>query len=98
MQGLGDLGAADASSGQIWIKHLYQDGSADLSTVSTVVGELTAAMSIFVRVRGSEHDNKFGFARGNAIKTETCIQVRWAWIAFSIILVVPTPGFLVTTM
>lgn len=87
-----------ASYGEIWIKNLYRNGTADLDSVEAFTARLTRAMTAFMRLRGSKENRKVGCVEGVAVQTKTCVQVQWGWIAFPVSLVAMTFAFLAMTV
>lgn len=87
-----------ASYGEIWIKNLYRNGTADLDSVEAFTARLTRAMTAFMRLRGSKENRKIGCVEGVAVQTKTCVQVQWGWIAFPVSLVAMTFAFLAMTV
>jgi hypothetical protein len=85
------------SSGEVWIKQLFNNGSASISTISEQVGQLARSMTAYNRKR-PKAESVFDFAYGDVIKTETCVQVKWAWVSFPASLVAMTTLFLGLTI
>jgi hypothetical protein len=83
------------SYGQLWIEDLYDNGTRSISTSETYVAQLARSLTVYTRLRNLTRNENFGYARGNAVETDTCIEVRWGWIAFPVILVL---AFLATTI
>ena len=89
--------AARAAYGSLWIKSLYRNGTANISTVETLVGQLATSMTAYTRINPNR-DQSLGYVYGSAIRTETCIRVQWAWLAFPASLVLLTFAFLSATI
>lgn len=85
------------SYGEAWIKTLYRNGRADLTTIEAFTSQIAASISAQARM-SSHRDWNSAFVYGRANRTETCIQVRWGWIAYPAGLVVGTCAFLNLTM
>ena len=91
--------------GDPWITKLYRNATADLASVESYVAQLADSITAAIRllashyslVRGFEGD-KWAYVYGEALKTETCVQVRWAWVSFPASLVALTIVFLATTV
>jgi hypothetical protein len=88
---------AEASYGDQWIRNLYNNGSASLSTIERYVANLASSMTAYGRMN-PKRDQSLGYEYGYAVRTETCIQVRWAWVAFPASLVLLTFLFLTLTI
>jgi hypothetical protein len=86
------------TTGELWLKSLWHNGTASLSTAEQYTAQLARALTIHTRQRFSSQDRDLGFAHGSAVKTETCIQIRWGWISFPISLVLFTMVFLAATI
>jgi hypothetical protein len=91
------LGWVDMSWGDVWIKQIYRNGTASASTISAQIGQLASSMTAYNRMMPRPETN-LGFAYGDTIKYETCVQVRWPWIAFPAALVVLSSLFLALTI
>ncbi|KAF2831102.1 hypothetical protein CC86DRAFT_401656 [Ophiobolus disseminans] len=85
------------SYGPIWIKALYRNATANVSTVEAYVGQLAKSMTAHVRTN-PKRDQALGYVYGSATKEETCIKVRWAWVSFLAGLVILTFVFLSLTI
>lgn len=81
------------SSGEVWLKNLWHGGNATISTVNTFTKQLASSMTTYAR-NNPARNQAYAYAQGIAVKTETCIQVQWAWIAFPASLVMLTIAFL----
>lgn len=87
-----------SSYGDVWIKNLYENGTATVDTVQTRFRQLADTMNTYFRNNNSTGDRRTIYTLGTAIKTDTCIKVQWAWISFSSSLVVLTIIFLCLTI
>lgn len=85
------------SYGEAWIKSLYRKGRADLTTVNEFTSQIAASISAQARM-SPRRDWKSAFVYGRANRTETCIHVRWGWIAYPAGLLMSTVVFLILTM
>jgi hypothetical protein len=83
--------------GDLWIKMIYHNGTANLTTMEAYAGQLARSLTVKTRILSSQRDQDLGFARGIVVKTETCIEVKWGWIAFPVVLVLSTLAFLALT-
>lgn len=90
--------SSEATAGEVWIKALYEQGNATIDTVEAHVRKLAYAVNIHIRNFNSTNDQKTLYAVGSANSTDTCIQVQWAWLSYSIILVTLTIIFLGLTV
>jgi hypothetical protein len=93
----GALGRADMSWGDVWIKQIYRNGTASASTIGEQIGQLASSMTAYNRMK-PRPETTLGFAYGDANKVETCVQVRWPWIAFPATLVLLSSIFLALTI
>jgi hypothetical protein len=84
--------------GELWIKALYNNGHATMSTVEAYADRLARSLTVHARTYNSTADKKYGTATGIAVKMETCIHIRWAWISFPMALVALTIVFLAVTI
>lgn len=83
--------------GDLWIKMIYRNGTANLTTMEAYAEQLARSLTAKTRMLGSLKDQGLGSAKGVVVKTETCIEVRWGWIAFPVGLVLSTLAFLAMT-
>jgi len=63
------------TSGSIWLKPLYRNGTADIDSVTKYIDSLASAMTATIRQRGSES------VLGTVQMSQTCIHVNWAWMS-----------------
>ncbi|PVH67850.1 hypothetical protein DL98DRAFT_579065 [Cadophora sp. DSE1049] len=63
------------TSGSIWLKPLYRNGTADIDSVAEYIEGLANAMTAIIRQRGS------GRVLGTVQVAQTCIHVKWAWVS-----------------
>jgi hypothetical protein len=91
------ISTARASYGDLWIKSLFHNGTANMSTVEMFVGQLARSMTAYTR-QNPMRDLRLGYVYGDAIRTEACVRVRWAWISFPASLVLLSICFLAVTM
>ncbi|KAL1644183.1 hypothetical protein SLS58_004463 [Diplodia intermedia] len=83
-------------SGQPWMKLLYRDGTANMSSVNQYMNGLALSMSAAIRQYGD--DSSTDYIRGTVMDSQTCIRVRWAWISLPATLLFLTMVFLVLTV
>ena len=86
------------SIGEAWLRSLYHNGQSNLSTVEAHASQIARAMGKQTRQIRASIDPEYGFAKGTVMETDTCIQVRWAWIIFPASLIAFTMILLVTTI
>jgi len=91
-------GGTDTAYGELWIKALYNNGHANMSTIEAYADRLARSLTVHARTYNSMADKIYRTATGIAIKTETCIKIRWAWISFPFALIALTIIFLAVTM
>jgi len=94
----GAYGGGRIQNGELWIRNLFHNGTASLSTAEKYTDQLARALTTHVRQRASLQNPELGFAHGSTVKTETCIQIRWGWISFPTSLVLFTIVFLAATI
>jgi hypothetical protein len=81
-----------ATVGPLAAKNIWRNGTADLAHMNDYMQKLTDVMTATIRNRGWRgHDE---YSRGQVIVNETCLQVRWAWLAYPAALVGLTVCFL----
>jgi len=85
-------------TGEAWLKSLWHNGQSNLSTVEEYASKVARAMTKQIRRIAASIDPEYGFAKGTVMETDTCIQVRWAWIIFPASLIAFTMILLVTTI
>jgi hypothetical protein len=101
--GGGDI-VRDVSTGDVWIKQIFRNGTASASTISEQVGQMASSMTAYNRKNridpssNNVRPESQQFAYGDTIKVETCVQVRWPWISFPAGLVVLASLFLALTI
>jgi hypothetical protein len=78
-------------------RSLYRNGTASISTVEAYFAQLASSMSAYLRINPNR-DQTLGYAYGDAIRTDTCIRVRWAWLSFPASLVAMAFAFLLLTI
>ena len=86
----------DNAEGSPWLQQLYRNGTANLSTTKTFMAGLANAMTATMRQRGD--DSNSAPAEGTVLVNQTCINVRWAWIALPAALMLATLLFLAATV
>jgi hypothetical protein len=84
--------------GDLWLKNLFRNDTVDVSMMEKYVGQFARAMTVYMRNWSSAKDETHGLVHGDAIRTETCIQVRWPWISFPASLVAFTLLLLAITI
>jgi hypothetical protein len=74
-------GSDRSTWGEVWMKDLWRNGTADLNTVNTFAQQLAGSITTYMRNFNSSYVKTL-YTDGDAIRTEVCIKVRWAWVAF----------------
>ena len=88
----GELGPT-IQSGPLWLQDLYANGTANLTSTTTVMQDFANAMTAAVRGRGEG-----AAAQVSVHVSETCVRVEWPWLALDVALVGLTLIFLATTI
>jgi hypothetical protein len=79
------------TSGSIWLKPLYLNGTANMDTVNSYADGLASAMTVIMRERGPSP--VIGAVQGS----QTCVHVAWVWISLPAGLVIFTIVLLACT-
>jgi hypothetical protein len=66
--------------GNVTVRRLYANGTANLTTVSSYASGLAESISGYIRIWG-DNGNPVPI-RGQAYSNETCIKVQWLWGVF----------------
>ncbi|KAI0435838.1 hypothetical protein F4803DRAFT_276716 [Xylaria telfairii] len=82
--------------GPIAAKNMWKNGTIDLGHISDYMQKLADVMTATMRNNG--RGGRDDYARGQVLVNETCIKVRWAWLAYPTALVGLTILFLVIVM
>jgi hypothetical protein len=95
-----------ATTGDIWVRDLYQNGTLNMTVIESNVARLTASMSAQIRIdaitrqrweNGIAHvireEDERGWVYGQATEETTCIHVQWPWLTFPASLVALTLAF-----
>ena len=80
------------TSGSIWLKPLYLNGTANIDTVNSYIGGLANGMTAIMRERGSNP------VVGMVNASQTCVHVAWVWISLPAGLVLFTIVLLACTV
>jgi hypothetical protein len=80
------------TSGSIWLKPLYLNGTANMDTVNSYADGLASAMTAIMRERGPSP--VMGAVQGS----QTCVHVAWVWISLPAGLVIFTIVLLACTV
>lgn len=78
--------------GTIVAKNLWRNGTADLASTTLYFDELAQVITATMRNRGA--GGAAEYARGQVLVNETCVAVRWAWLAYPTALAVLAAVFL----
>jgi hypothetical protein len=79
------------TSGSIWLKPLYLNGTANIDTVNRYTDGLASAMTAIMREAGSNP------VVGTTQASQTCVHVAWVWISLQAGLVIFTVVLLACT-
>ncbi|RDI87588.1 hypothetical protein Vi05172_g2403 [Venturia inaequalis] len=71
-------------SGSAFLQNLCQSGNISFASFSTQMNRTANSMTAFMRQNGGQGPKHY--AKGKLVKTTTCIEVRWGWLAFPAIL------------
>lgn len=69
------------TSGSTWLKPLYLNGTANISTVNNYTDGLASAMTAIMRERGPSP------MVGTVLGSQTCVYIAWVWISLPAALV-----------
>ena len=89
-------GLSDQTIGDAWMLFLYADGQANLTSAAAYMEGLAISMTAAIREGGDPSNS--APARGTAFGSQTCVGVKWAWLALPVVLLFLTLVFLVTTV
>ncbi|MCJ1326414.1 hypothetical protein MMC10_003078 [Thelotrema lepadinum] len=64
---------------------IWRNGLANLTSMNSLMQNLSDAMTASVRQRGD--DGPSAWAQGQAMINSTCVDVRWVWLSYSAVLV-----------
>lgn len=82
--------------GDPWMVQLVNDGALTPSSLAIQVGGLANAISVALRNGGDPFNS--APATGTALVAQTCIHVRWPWLALPASLLLLSSLFLISTM
>jgi hypothetical protein len=88
--------SGDSCVGEPWMVQLVNDGALTPSSLAIQVGGLANAISVALRNGGDPFNS--APARGTALVAQTCIHVRWPWLALPASLLLLSSLFLISTM
>jgi hypothetical protein len=91
-------GGLEIVYGELWTRNLWHNGTASMSSIEAYNAQLARALTVHARERAASLNPELGNAHGIAVKTDTCIQIRWGWISFPTSLVLLTVVFLAATI
>jgi hypothetical protein len=78
-------------NGTMQMRQLYQGGNMTLDSVNQLMVNMTRSMNTVIRTYGNHNFSRIpdaGPARGTMLSTETCVLVRWSWLAFPAVIIV----------
>ncbi|KAK5084703.1 hypothetical protein LTR05_005781 [Lithohypha guttulata] len=85
--------------GDLWLLNIWANGLANMSSVNDYMDNLAAHMTATIRSRGDETTLPYtNYASGIVLENQTCIHVRWSWLALPSSLVVCSVLFLTATI
>lgn len=85
--------------GDLWLQNLYMKGTANMSTVNDYMKRLASSMTATIRSHGDPAPAPYtNYASGAVLENQTCIHVRWAWLALPASLVLCSITFLAATI
>jgi hypothetical protein len=79
-----------------WVGQLYVGGNATLATVNATWAAIGDSMT--VRIRQSSDGGNLPPVIGDAWRSDTCMAVRWPWLAYPAALLALTVVFLLATI
>jgi hypothetical protein len=83
-------------SGNPWMMQLFDSGAATPDTLDTAISGLANAITAAVRNEGSDVNGVP--ATGAVLESQTCISVRWQWLALPASLLILSGLFLAATI
>lgn len=84
-------------TGDLWAVNLWRDGNATLETIQAAMDGLSRSITARLRQDNSA-ENKLTPVLGAVWMNQTCVRVRWGWIALPGGLLLLTTMFLVLTV
>lgn len=93
---LGPSSPPDEVTGTPWQMGLFSKGNATLSSASAYMEGLANAITSVIRQHGDTPSAEY--AQGTAYGLQTCIKVKWTWLALPSALILLTIAFLLTTI
>ena len=75
----------DFPDGGVIADIIWRNGHADLTSMNSLMQNLSDAMTGSIRQRGD--DGIDAWAQGQATVNSTCVDVRWVWLSYSAVLV-----------
>lgn len=85
--------------GDLWLKNLYMNGSANMSTANDYMERLASSVTATIRSHGDPAPTPYtNYASGAVLENQTCIQVSWAWLALPASLILCSIMFLAATI
>ncbi|KAF4545037.1 uncharacterized protein LTHEOB_5448 [Lasiodiplodia theobromae] len=84
------------SSDPAWLGQLYNDANTSLARAAALWESMADSMTANMRRNGDTSNSEP--ARGVALRTVTCVSVRWPWLAYPVVLLALTGVFLVATI
>ena len=85
--------------GDLWLQNLYMNGTANMSSVDEYMNRLASSMTATIRSHGDPVRAPYtNYASGVVLENQTCIHVRWAWLALPASLVLCSITFLAATI
>lgn len=75
--------AVEVLDGPTILQSMFQEGNVTYSTINSTFDRVAQALTIYTREEGSN-------ITGQVYRTETCIGVRWGWLAYPLSLMLGT--------
>ena len=82
----------DGFNGPSVLQQLYQQGNASIASVSLAMENVAQSVSAYIRQNGAV--NVSAPAVGVVYQQNTCVRIKWGWLAFPAMLIVLTVLFL----
>ena len=80
----------DAYTGTPQLEQIFNSSYVNFDSISTTFANIAEAMTVHVRQSGVDMSNFSAGAPELVLQEQTCVQVRWPWLAFPAALVVMT--------
>ena len=91
-----DFGAIDVYNGSQNLQTIYNFGNVTLESIDSIFRNISDSLSTYIRQRGNS--NHSAPVVGIVSHDDTCLEVRWGWLALPAAVVVATVVFFAITL